>query len=243
MNLESSKLPKKNPPDTSIETDLDMDFDFKPITSGLGFHHQKNTTEVKPVIVERAPVMQTASRPISQMNVKPVKADMNVYQNDLSMFYDHGQKQDAEIRAEKMEESIHKGIRLATKSERVFAYFLDLFLVVSVLSLMLMLMARATDMDLLAVWTVYPNEITPLVVSLFVGFYLMYFSIFEKTSSSTLGKGLLGIRVVDLDNNDQRFIVLVLRSTMSLLNFISLGLFSYFDLQNKVTNSKIIRID
>ncbi len=243
MNLESSKQQKKTPPAAMLESDLEMDFDFKPITSGLGFHHQKNTTEIKPVIIERATVTQSVSRPNSQLHVKPVKADMNVYQNDLSMFYDHGQKQDAEIRAEKIEESAHRGIRLATRPERVFAYGLDLFLIVSVLSLTLMLMARATDMDLIAVWTEYPNEITPLVVSLFVGFYVMYFSIFEKNATSTLGKGLLGIRVVDMDNNDQRFIILVLRSVISLLNFITLGLFSYFDLQNIVTNSKIIRID
>ena len=65
----------------------------------------------------------------------------------------------------------------------------------------------------------------------------MYFSIFEKTSQSTLGKNLLGITVVDLDNKSQSFTLLMFRSFVSLMNFVSLGLFSYFDLQNKVSNS------
>jgi uncharacterized RDD family membrane protein YckC len=104
-------------------------------------------------------------------------------------------------------------------------------------------MARAADMDLLQAWTEYPHEMTPLAVTLFAGFYIGYFSIFEKSSSSTLGKGLLGIRVVNDENKDQRFIVLILRSIITLANFLSLGLFSWFDLQNKVTGSRIIRND
>jgi hypothetical protein len=71
----------------------------------------------------------------------------------------------------------------------------------------------------------------------------MYFSIFEKTSQSTLGKNLLGITVVDLDNKNQSFIMLVFRTFISLTNFVSLGLFSYFDLQNKVSNSKVVKAD
>jgi uncharacterized RDD family membrane protein YckC len=104
-------------------------------------------------------------------------------------------------------------------------------------------MSRLIEKDLVEVWTTYPNEITPLVLVLFTGFYMMYFSIFEKTFQSTLGKNLLGITVVDLDNKNQSFIMLIFRTFISLMNFVSLGLFSYFDLQNKVSNSKVVKVD
>lgn len=230
MNLE--QINKTNNAQTPIE---DIEFEFKPITSGLGFHHQK-TTEIKPVFTERT---VTAS-PMPQAHVAP-KKEMNLYQNDLSLFY--GQTQAAPedlLPEEKVEEE--KYYRLADKAPRVFAYLFDLFSVAAVLGLVLTVMARTISMDLLDVWMQYPNEITPLVLTLFCGFYLIYFSVFEKTSQSTLGKSMFGLRVMGLNDKPLTLSSLFVRSTVSLLNFISLGLFSYFDLQNKITQSKVIRI-
>jgi uncharacterized RDD family membrane protein YckC len=230
MNLETSKTPKK---DNSQSLD-DLEFDFKPITSGLGFHHQK-ATEVKPVYTERTVTVS----PMSQ-NSSPLKKDMNVYQNDLSMFYNQTPPQT--IPTSEIEVAEEKYYPLATKSQRVVAYLTDLLMVASFLGIVLTVMARTISMDLLDVWGQYPNEITPLVITLFCGFYLIYFSIFEK-AGSTLGKSLFALRVVDRNNHSLSLASLVIRSTVSLLNFVSLGLFSYFDLQNKVTESKVIRID
>lgn len=233
MNIEQVKNQKNTTP-PSID---DMEFDFKPITSGLGFHHQK-TTEVKPIITERT----LAVSPI-QTTQNP-KKEMSVYQSDLSVFY--GQQAppmsipEPELEVKLPEEKYY---RLALKSQRVMAYIADLFLVASILGIVLTVMARTISMDLMDVWSQYPNEITPLVMTLFCGFYLMYFSIFEKTSSSTLGKNIFGIRVTGIDNKPLSLLTLLARSSIGLLNFVSLGLFSWFDLQNKVTGSKVIRID
>lgn len=232
MNIEQVKNQKTNP--QVIE---DMDFDFKPITSGLGFHHQK-ATEVKPVITERTVAMSTLTPPIA-----PMKKEMNVYQNDLSLFYNQTPPQTVNLPEMMMEQPAEeKYYRLAGRPQRVMAYFSDLLFIVGSLGIILTVMARTISMDLVDVWTQYPNEVTPLVVTLFCGFYLIYFSIFEKTGP-TLGKSMFKLRVVDLDNNSLSLMSLIVRSTVSLLNFISLGLFSYFDLQNKVTGSKVIRID
>lgn len=213
----------------------DIDFDFKPITSGLGFHHQK-ATEVKPVMPERT----VAVSPMASQASYPKKETASVYQNDLSLFY--GQTPVVEeVPQIKVKEE--KYYRLATKPSRFFAYLTDLMFVAGILGMVLTVMARTISMDLMEVWSQYPNEITPLVVTLFCGFYLIYFSIFEKSVSSTLGKNIFGLRVMTEDNKSLSLITLVGRTTVSLLNFVSLGLFSYFDLQNKVTGSKVIRID
>jgi uncharacterized RDD family membrane protein YckC len=230
MNLEPS-VPKKNlvqPIDNFLQDD---DFDFKPITSGLGFHHTK-TQEIKPVFTDR---IHQASVPTTSL---PIKNEMNVYQNDLSLFYS------SEI-IDKKEKIIpeEKIIRLASPSSRVGAYLLDLLMVLSLLGIVLTVMARTISMDLLKVWEMFPQEITPLVLVLFAGFYLIYFSIFEKSESSTLGKSILKLRVVDLEHKPLPFATLVVRTFISLANFLSLGLFSYFDLQSKVTGSKVIKAD
>lgn len=230
MELENIQNKKNTPPMTD-----DFDFDFKPITSGLGFHHNK-PQEVKPVFTDR-PVIARAV----PVNPPVAKKEMNVYQNDLSLFYNQAPTMTLETPVAEMKEE--KVYRLATKPQRIFAYLSDLLFVASILALVLMVMARTISMDLVDVWSQFPHEITPLVVTLFCGFYLIYFSIFEKAGQSTLGKNLFNLKVVGEDNKALSLMGLLLRSTVSLLNFISLGLFSYFDLQNKMTNSKVIRID
>ncbi len=237
MNLESNPSKKTAPP--VVAPSDDFDFDFKPITSGLGFHTQK-TTEIKPAFQESISTIQI-SQPLMSPGMN-VRKDAQVYQNDLSIFYNreaaaiNNLAPVAEIKTEKV-------YRLASKSYRVIAYSLDLALIASVLGIVLTIMSRLIEVDLMEVWTAYPNEITPLVVTLFCGFYLIYFSIFEKTFTSTLGKSLLKLRVVNLDNRTPNFSSLLLRSFIGLTNFVSLGLFSYFDLQNKVTSSKVIKVD
>lgn len=228
MNLESNPSKKSNP---VVAVD-DIEFDFKPITSGLGFHSQK-TTEIKPAFSEAAP---TLSMPMPTMTRKE---PTQVFQNEFSAFYGI----ETQIQTPAPEVKVEKIIRLATKSQRVLAYMLDLGLVFSCVGFVLTIMARLIEKDLLEVWSAYPNEITPLVTVLFTGFYLMYFAIYDKTASSTLGKNLLNIRVVDLDNKSPSFTMLMFRSFVMLMNFVSLGLFSYFDLQNKIANTKVIKVD
>ena len=235
MNLESNSS-KKPTPKVAID---EIDFDFKPITSGLGFHSTK-TTEIKPTFSDSSSTgsMPMPSKPAAQpMTAR--KENNQIYQNELSSFY--GREAAPQVPVEPLR--VEKIIRTATKSQRVLAYVLDLALVVSTLGLVLTIMARLIDKDLLEVWSAYPNEISPLVVILFTGFYLIYFSIYDKTPQSTLGKNLLNIRVVDLDNRSPSFTMLVFRSFVTLMNFVSLGLFSYFDLQNKIANTKVIKVD
>lgn len=231
MNLESTG---KKTSQALVHDDVSMDdFDFKPITSGLGFHQPK-PAELKPVFLEKI-----ISTPVNTTTTINPKKEMNVYQNDLSLFYAASELKTTPVIPEPKAEKI---IRTATKVQRLAAYLIDLSLLFGVWAIVMTVMARMVKMDLIVLWQTFPQEITPLAFTLFCGFYLMYFSIFEKAASSSLGKNLCGIKVVDNANQNQDFLMLLLRSFITLINIISLGLFSYFDLQNKVTHSKVIRV-
>lgn len=228
MNLDTHQPKKSN----IAHDDLD-DFDFKPLTSGLGFHQPSKTTEIKPTFIEKRMSVPTQSAPAIP------RKETSVYQNDLSMFYGR----EVAPEAEKVESRpVEKTYKMASTTQRLTAYLLDMGFIISCLGVMLTVMSRVIELDLIDTWNAYPNEITPLVITLFAGFYLMYFSIFEKTSTSTVGKSLLNLRVVNSENRGMSFTDLMLRSLITLLNFLTLGLFSYFDLQNKITSSKVIRL-
>lgn len=236
MNLEST--PSKKLAAATEDDFLMEDFDFKPITSGLGFHQGK-PADVKPVFTERTVPVQATANPLTRSTPKK---EMSVYQNDLSMFYNQPQiNQEAQPVIPEIP-STEDNFRIAKRSLRVSAYLVDLFFIVSVLAMVVTVMARTINMNLMEVWSAYPQEITPLVAILFIGFYIIYFSVFEKSPGSTIGKNIYSLKVVDSSNEPLSFSTLMLRTFITLINFISLGLFSYFDLQNKVTSSKVIKV-
>lgn len=227
MNLE--KINGNNNKPHVIE---EIDFDFKPITSGLGFHHPKQT-EPKSVKMDRS--VAKNQNPVQFQNTS---SDASYHQSDLSIFYSRNNLEPTDQAFKEVE---IKTLKLATKLERSLAYTLDLLFVASALSIVVTIMARSINMDLIEVWDSYPNEITPLVVSLFCGFYLLYFSIFEKGGQSTIGKAMFSIKVVSVNEKSLTLSCLLLRSIVSLLNFAGLGLFSYFDLQSKISSTKVVR--
>lgn len=233
MNLETQRS-SKTPPVIDMEME---DFDFKPITSGLGFHQSK-VTEVKPAFVE------TPMPKVQQRKVVAARESAPVYQNDLSLFYGQSASQATVMQspvAQEVKTRKVKTYRMASGAERVTAYLIDLSVVLSFLGVVMTAMARAMEMDLLMAWSQYPHEMTPLIVTLFCGFYLIYFSIFEKASSSTLGKNIFNLKVLDLDEKSVSFSVLLVRSFITLTNYVGLGFFSYFNLQNKITHTKVVK--
>ncbi len=227
MNIETTPLKKKSLGHEDLSMD---DFDFKPLTSGLGFHQP--SAEIKTAFTDR-----NFSQPANS-GITTIKKDQTIYQNDLSLFYNRQPQTEPQV-----DFKTEKNYHLATKPQRFFAYLTDLAFIFSIVCMVLTVMARMISMDLMELMNSYPNEILPMILTLFTGFYLIYFSIFEKAAQSTIGKILFNLRVVNEKNELLDFGSLVLRSFITLTNFISLGLFSYFDLQNKITHSKVIRID
>ena len=110
----------------------DIEFDFKPITSGLGFNHQK-TTEPKSIMTERSITVGTFQ------TIPSNSQEMNTYQNDLSIFYGQGQGPQTQI--SQIDEKIiePKFYKVASKFQRSAAYLSDLLFIFSVLGLVLVL--------------------------------------------------------------------------------------------------------
>ena len=244
MNLEP--VNSDNKPAVNVD-DLFDDLDFKPITSGLGFHQKNNNP--KPAFTDRVtPQAATVTATVVNATASLQQpANGEVYQNDLSAFYNNSAV--AQLKTNLTEaaaapvEVVEKKFKVAANSARFFAYLADLVFISSLLSVVVIVMARVIHMDVVSAWSHYPQEITPLVVSLFIGFYMMYFSIFDKYPGASIGKSIFDLKVVKKgDQKPLSFSELFLRSFVTLAGFLSLGLFSYFDLQNKITSSEVVKV-
>lgn len=245
MNLEKQNPSKKSPvlSDQELDQFLNDDFEFKPLTSGLGFHNQAKTIEVNktPDPVMRQTGMPKTSMPRSTQAAQIMRGhqEMDPFSSDLSLFYGKESLTPVQFPETAVKEEI--SYKKATGSERVLSYLIDLSFLLALNSMIMVFVAWNVGMDLTELFAQYPDEMTPIAVTLFCGTYLIYFSVFEKTSSSTLGKSFLNLRVMTSENKNASWLTLLMRSVMGLANFISLGLFSYFDLANKVTNTKVVR--
>ncbi len=244
MNLEP--VNGNNKPAVNVD-DLFDDLDFKPITSGLGFHHKGNNP--KPAFTDRVTPQAATSTPTPVNTAQALKQSTNgeVYQNDLSAFYNNSAVAQLKTSLSEQQttpiEMIEKKFKTATSINRFWAYLADLVFISSLLSVVVIVMARMIHMDVVSAWSNYPQEITPLVISLFVGFYMMYFSIFDKYPGASIGKSLFNLKVVKKgDQKPLTFSELFLRSFVTLAGFLSFGLFSYFDLQNKMTSSEVVKV-
>lgn len=234
MNLETTNNADKTPVELD---DLFDDLDFKPITSGLGFNQKNNNP--KPAFTDRVSPQSASQTPVALAT----NTASEVYQNDLSAFYNNTAAPQVIAAVSKNTEVEVRRYKTASYGVRFGAFIADLLFISSLLSIVMVVMARIIHMDAISAWRNYPQEITPLIVSLFIGFYLMYFSIFDKNPGASLGKTLFNLRVVQKEGQKaMSFSQLLTRSLITLFGFLSLGLFSYFDLQNKITGSEVVRI-
>lgn len=217
--------------------DFDLEnFDFKPITPGLGFH-QEPKAELKEM-PKATPARR--ERTLSSPYQKFESTTENFFPSDLQSFYGNSSKvsQSSTITAKLPELA---PLELANASERIAAYVLDLSFILSAVTLTALTMARTLGLSLSEIAERYPNEATPLILTLFAGYYLIYFSVFEKSNSSTIGKNIFSLRVSALEDEELSLGQLLMRSALSLFNFVSLGLFSYYDLQSKMSRSRVTR--
>ncbi len=246
MNLEKQNSSKKSPvlSDQELDQFLNDDFEFKPLTSGLGFHNQAKTIEVAKTpdpVAKQVSMPKQTSMPRQTQAPQTMRShqEMEPFSNDLSMFYGKETLTPVQFPETALKEEVV--YKKAASSERVLSYFIDLSFIAALNSMIMVFVAWNVGMDLTELFSIYPDEMTPIAMTLFCGTYLIYFSVFEKTASSTLGKSFLNLRVVTNDQKNATWVTLLMRSIVGLANFISLGLFSYFDLANKVTNTKVVR--
>lgn len=234
MNLDKQNGSKKSPvlSDQELDQFLNDSFEFKPLTSGLGFHNEPKKIEVTktPDPISRSSIQKPLAKKIHQ--------EMDPYSSDLSLFYGKETLTPVQFPDMPKEEVVYKR---ASSSERILSYLIDLSFIAALNSMIMVFIAWNVGMDLSELFFLYPDEMTPVAVTLFCGTYLIYFSVFEKTSSSTLGKSFLNLRVMTETQKNASWLTLLMRSFIGLANFISLGLFSYFDLANKITKTKVVR--
>lgn len=228
--------------------DIDSLFDgqdaFKPLTKGLGFHHSlKSQEEVESKLKSSSESLRNdlEKRARTLNTTVTINTASAVDRGDLSPFYAQTPQVEAQAIFHK-EEELETPVIKVSQGLRFAAWSIDLVVVLFMYAMTLgaiILLAQVpssifSDMSF---W----QELLKITAPLAVFFYLFYFSFFDKTSFSTLGKRAFNLRVVDAANNELTMFQAFLRAFVTLAGIFSLGLVSLLDFQGKMTETKVIK--
>ena len=241
LNQSSSSDVKKI---NTIE-DLFDDIDFKPLTDGLGFHGSQKADEAfknarQQVINRATPArqMQPSEHPFTtHQKGMTAKAPASEYvQNDLALFYGTEKvEQELEHVEEKRMETASHGIRLV-------AFVVDFLIVAAMTWITFASISYLTGIDFAASLIEGHVDMMIVVGVMYLGYFILYFTILEKFQGGSIGKETLGLKVKTQSGKAPSLLRCFSRTIITLLGFMSLGLTSLVDLPGKITKTRVIKI-
>lgn len=239
-----------NNEDFEIDNLLENTDIFKPITKGLGFHHSiKEEREVKKSLNEksidlknelesRARALNLKSTQINQSNLNKTQID----RGDLTPFYESESKAPLELAVENnlLTDNIKDEADIVL---RFLAWSIDITMVFSLIAISCLATIFLTKVPLSFVRDNFVNLDIMVISGLLVSMmYLFYFSFFDKTKFSTIGKRVLGLRVVGISDQPITMMQAFARATITMISFFTLGLGAIIKVQDKITDTKVIKI-
>jgi uncharacterized RDD family membrane protein YckC len=264
-NSFSSSNSKVTPP---IQVDLDEfqinEDTFKPMTKGLGFHQdtkrpsfKPSPKEVKSFSSSKSPLAvslngmpaSTLGQANTSNNVKPVMG--NQLPSGLEAFYGNTQSPAQEINLfeqkitnkdfkEEKKVSGNSLLKAAPQSAQLFAWMIDILVIVSFVAITGALLVFASGID----FKMYSRLISPQDLALFTAaifsiYYLLYFTILDL--SATPGKTIFAIRLVRADGGPVSVKHTFARSLISLFAGIALFLPMLLDFQGRLSDTKVVK--
>jgi hypothetical protein len=243
MQQEQTQVTKK-PINISFD-DFEINAEsFKPVTKGLGFHHEQKKTTFKPTSRPQSEITRSnlPLNKISSETALKVKAQAPV---GLEAFYSNPnilapiQSESTPITPNEITintETVNS-VSLATQT---LSWIVDLILVLSLVALTGISLVIASGIEYgLILKLISKIDLAVFSGSVFAIYYILYFTILDL--SGTPGKLLLGIRLVGTEKNNFSIKNTFLRSLISLLSIFVFCLPMLLDFQGRLSDTKLVK--
>jgi uncharacterized RDD family membrane protein YckC len=231
---------------------------FKPMTKGLGFHHdQKNQKRVKINAGLEMKVQNTTRKKMGKAQVHPLLNELSkenketsskVIPSGLEAFYGATPKavETENIKVETFLEekkTVKASIKenpLASNFSQFSAWLIDVLVVAtfSAVTTALLILVSGLSFDTFIRLTPR-NDIIVFSTIIYFIYYLLYFTVLEL--SATPGKTILNIKLVTLENRPVAMKNTFTRSFVSILSFVALFLPMIVDFQGRLSDTKVVK--
>ncbi len=255
MNPEnhSFSTPKSAAP---IQVNLDefniSEESFKPMTKGLGFHHEQKRTSFKPAPKEvkafgATRTQQKATGPLNPLSAQTRATTSSHMQSGLEAFYETkgstgSQTNILDKKIELAEEKIEAKAtyKTAPAFSQFFAWAIDVLVVASFVAITGALLVFASGIQLHVFARLISNQdLIAFSAAIFAIYYLLYFTILDLSGSP--GKTIMGIRLVKSDNSNVSVKNTFVRALVSLLSSVALFLPMLLDFQGRLSDTKLVK--
>lgn len=229
-----------------IEAEIDSlleDFELKPITSGLGFHH--SLKEKKKVEVDLKQQSQSLKNELETRIEQLDKSDIdakNMNMGELAPFYSETM---TEEKKEELDLDIEKELTVTSAEAGQFlrfsAWFIDVVIIFATMLVTFTAIIYFADLPLEVISKVMiSDDILLSFCTIGALFYIFYFAFLDKTLHSSLGKNMLKIRV---ESNLKSLSIFQSfnRACLTVFSIPLLGLPIILRFHDSLTDTKVIR--
>jgi uncharacterized RDD family membrane protein YckC len=222
--------------------DFDIEeFELKPVNKGLGFHKsEERVRPMKPLPVSIEPLKKHMS---SKQSMNPPKMlakseiSIGALEADKPIFMKEA------VKSHSIEET-RSVLQRAKATDRALAFLVDLIIILVMMIGVGAVLMFALDqpMNVKSAQAMIVNiEILPFILGVFSLLYLLYFSVMDMQSS--LGKELMGLTVKNISQANLAFMQSFLRTFISLLSFVALGLPLLLDFHSRLSESSVFKLE
>jgi len=219
---------------------------FKPVTKGLGFHHQQKTTTFKPVARQTPDVLKS----LGPLNNISSELEVKIKQQTpmgLEAFYGANPipkmvleneifAQEKNQIAKEEENSTIKATALAQFS----AWIIDLILIAALVAITATCLVLASGLDYsLILKLATRSDLAIFSGSVFSIYYILYFTVLEL--STTPGKIIFGIHLEGTEHSSLSVRQTFMRSMVSLFSIFAFCLPMLLDFQGRLSDTKIVK--
>lgn len=230
--------PQSSEKPIKVKFDLDeMDieeFDFKPVTKGLGFHHKETERASAPRISRPSSSLPIQEKIIAQKITRPTQQFIS--QAELSGLYTAKPTATPEVSSLPLSvESVQ-----ASNFARSMAFLVDSSIIISTMGLIFWIASYSLGLQIDIVKE-FQNVTELSIVSLLLCslMFVFYFSILDLGQSP--GKSLFNISVQSEKDEDLKISQTFLRSIVTLFSMYMLFLPLILDFQNKLSETKVVK--
>lgn len=224
---------------------------FKPMTKGLGFHHEQKRKSFTPAPKEAKSFNSTKpNRPsalLSPLSNQSKVATASQLPSGLEAFYGTSTNTNSQMKEEaiKLDDQKNKmeitlNYPLASNTSQLLAWLIDLSLVASFVAITGIFLVLASGIQFsILMKLISPQDLAIFTASIFSIYYLLYFTILDLSVSP--GKTILGIRLLRVDETNVSVKNTFTRALVSLLSGIALFLPLLLDFQGRLSDTKVVK--
>lgn len=232
--------------DTEVENLLD-NMDFRPITEGLGFHHSlKEKKQIKTNLNQQSEALKNefelrAKELVRETDENDAKPSP-IHRGDLTPFYEK-RVEDVKVPIESLkldQKELSSSTLAAGPFIRFGAWFIDIAILVVSMTITFASIVYFAELPVKMLNSlIITGEIVSSLACIGLSFYIFYFAVLDKTEYSTVGKNILGLKVISLEQKNMSLYRSFLRTLLSIVGMIFLGLPIILDIHSKLTETKV----